>query len=477
MTIETEVRTNLMKAGFTPDDLLLVGVSGGPDSLALANALCKLNWKMAFAHFDHQLRPESARDCNFVKQMAADLGLDFYQSAKPIQKMAEEENRSIEEMARTQRYHFLFQTAQHIHARAVLIAHTADDQVETVLMHILRGSGLNGLTGMHLCSKSAFHPSIPLVRPLLNTWREEIDAYCKSEGLVPVQDASNQDRTYFRNRVRHELIPLLETYNPAVKANVLHLADIVQDDWDFLEKSYGQISAELIRSVSEDTLEIQRSSLLAQEKGAQKAVIQNALSKLRESEQDQIDFATIMAVVDFAHQPTIARHISLPNHLHTFLENERLVLTKQEALSCAGVFPQCNEQQTFSMVDPFQVKISPDFFLTGKIEPVENFKKPDWVGNFLWEAYLDADAITSAQATIRPFYAGDRFAPLGMGGKQIKVSDFFTNKKVPVALRKKWPLLVINESVLWITGFQPAHAARLHAKTSRIWHLQLQKIR
>ncbi len=477
MSIEKIVRESLISAGFTPEDLLLIGVSGGPDSLVLAHVLYSMGWKIAIAHFDHQLRSQSASDCEFVKKTAAEFKVAFFQAAENIQQKSEMEKHSIEETARDHRYRFLFTTAQKINAKAVLTAHTADDQVETILMHLLRGSGTRGLTGMRICGKTEFHTEIPLVRPLLQIWREEIEEYCREHALKPVQDASNQERKYLRNRIRHELIPNLETYNPSVKENLIHLAEIVQDDWDYLEKQYAQISDELIHQISDDLLEIPWEGFIELDRGVQKAVLQCTLGKLQRDAQATIEHATVADIIQFAHQPTATRHITLPAHLHAFLEGPNLILTKLAALPLPDTVPQCSESHTLFIKEPFELELKNGFLLSGVIEPVSTYEEPQSTAGFVWEAFLNADRIKSDEAIVRAFQPGERYAPLGMDGKELKVSDFFTNKKIPVPFRKNWPLILIANEIAWIPGFQPAHPFRIQESTSKVWHLKLKEIK
>jgi len=477
VSIEKIVRESLISAGFTSEDLLLIGVSGGPDSLVLAHVLYSMGWKIAIAHFDHQLRSQSASDCEFVKKTAAEFKVDFFQAAENIQQKSEMEKHSIEETARDHRYRFLFTTAQKINAKAVLTAHTADDQVETILMHLLRGSGTRGLAGMRICGKTEFHTEIPLVRPLLQIWREEIEEYCREHALKPVQDASNQERKYLRNRIRHELIPNLETYNPSVKENLTHLAEIVQDDWDYLEKQYAQISDELIHQISDDLLEIPREGFLELDRGVQKAVLQCALGKLQRDAQATIEHDTVADIIQFAYNPTATNHITLPAHLHAFLENTKLIITSLAAPPIPDQYPQCRESCTLSIYEPFELELTKDFLLSGVIEPVSAYAEPRSDTGFLWEAFLNADQIQFDNAVVRSFQPGERYAPLGMDGKKIKVSDFYINKKIPVPFRKNWPLILVENEIAWIPGFQPAHSYRIQANTRMVWHLKLKEIK
>jgi len=209
------------KCLITPGELVVTGVSGGPDSLCLMDLLHKLGYRVIVAHLDHRLRPESEDEAQRVKKMAAESGLPFVRESKDIETFSRQRGLSLEEGARLARYQFLFREAEKIRAAAVMVGHTADDQVETVLMHLLRGAGLPGLTGMsHRSLPNAWSEKIPLLRPLLGVWREAIWEYLNDQGLNPSLDPSNLDERIFRNRLRHELIPYLETFNPRLRQSI-----------------------------------------------------------------------------------------------------------------------------------------------------------------------------------------------------------------------------------------------------------------
>ncbi|HEY2979690.1 MAG TPA: tRNA lysidine(34) synthetase TilS, partial [Anaerolineales bacterium] len=195
--------------------LIVVGVSGGPDSLCLLHLLHQAGYPLLVAHFNHQIRPEAGDEAGAVEQFAARLGLRCVVGSADVSAHAQKNGLSIEEAARALRYGFLFEQARQAGAQAVAVGHTADDQVETVLMHFLRGAGLNGLQGMgYRTILRTFDSAIPIVRPLLGIWREEVLAYCTTYGLQPHFDRSNASPEYLRNRLRHTLIPVLESYNP-----------------------------------------------------------------------------------------------------------------------------------------------------------------------------------------------------------------------------------------------------------------------
>jgi tRNA(Ile)-lysidine synthase len=213
-----------------------VGVSGGPDSLTLLHGLFHLGYAVTAAHYNHGLRPDAGSDALHVQQVCVQMGIPFVSAASDVAEFARTEGMSIEEAARTVRYRFLFSEARRLGCAAVAVGHTADDQVETVLMHFLRGAGLAGLRGMQPFGvMPEWDAELPLIRPMLGVWRADVLAYCREQALEPVIDQSNTDTTYFRNRLRHELIPYLQEYNPRIKEVLWRMSQTAVGDYDVIE--------------------------------------------------------------------------------------------------------------------------------------------------------------------------------------------------------------------------------------------------
>jgi len=254
---------------FRPGELVVVAVSGGPDSLCLLHLLHglapALGLQLHVAHLNHGLRGEDAdADARFVAGFAAALGLPCTIGQADVRALADAPGISLEEAARQARYRFLSETARAVGARTIAVGHNADDQAETVLMHFLRGSGLAGLRGMapktalgeYWLGGIASRQTPPLamtsggadfwlIRPLLAIPRRAIEAYCAEHGLAPRFDRSNADTTFFRNRLRHELLPILEQYNPAIRAILAHTAEALAGDHQIVraevEAAWGRV--------------------------------------------------------------------------------------------------------------------------------------------------------------------------------------------------------------------------------------------
>src|SRR5215203_5988278 len=235
------------------DQPVIVGVSGGADSLCLMSVLRKTGYHAIVAHFNHKLRPDADTDANIVEQTAARLNLASVIESGDVRAFADQEKLSIEEAARIMRYRFLMEQAQRFSAQAVAVGHTADDQVETVLMHFLRGAGLNGLKGMtYRTVVKMFDPKIPIVRPLLDMWREETVVYCATHGFRPRHDPSNASLDFFRNRLRHLLIPTLESYNPRFREVLWRTSRSLAGDHEILSEILDDISKSCVVQQSGD---------------------------------------------------------------------------------------------------------------------------------------------------------------------------------------------------------------------------------
>ena len=252
---------------FDPNELIVVGVSGGADSLCLLHVLCHLPPTLAprvhVAHLHHGLRgAEADADAAFVASLAAAWNLPCRVGQADVALEARRAGLSLEEAGRRARYAFLGAVAHASGAGAVAVAHNADDQVETILMHFLRGSGLSGLRGMLPLSPLPRAPwgravvdeplatpaaaPLRLVRPLLEVPRADIEAYCQAHGLTPRLDRSNLDLTLFRNRLRYELLPLLATYNPAVREALRRSARVVADEHQALRQMLATLWPQVV---------------------------------------------------------------------------------------------------------------------------------------------------------------------------------------------------------------------------------------
>ncbi len=449
---------------------IIIGVSGGPDSLALAHFLYQHSFSIIMAHLDHKIRRESDEDASFVQAAADSWSVPCYVKRVDVYKMAMEMKESLEEAGRKVRYQFLFELAHQHNARAVIVGHTADDQVETMLMHLLRGAGLNGLKAMPYASVlPEWDETIPLMRPLLYTWRTEVLNYCVEHGLNPRMDTSNEDNSFFRNRIRNELIPFLKTYNPNVKQALLYSNLTLKDDHDWLQQELIMAWEILKPEYEEQAVWFNRDKFLAFPSGAQRNLLRKIIALLIPHTRD-ISFGTVQTGLQFIEKPTQTQQVTLEQGLILRMLEKRIILSCNPA---AALISQEGVLQVFShtveMTVPGEVQLKHGKRIFAESIPFAEVQKhPNW--NNPDHAFLDRGKIVGS-LSVRPAEIGERFCPLGMEGKSIKLSDFWTNNKLPREVRKNWPVLSHEDEIIWLPGFRISHAYRISAATTEVIHI------
>ncbi len=466
--VDRTARTQCLLTGDRP---VLAGVSGGADSLALMHSLHRLGFRLVIAHLDHGLRPESTEDAAFVRQKADDLGLPFVGARVDVRAVAEREKLSLEEAARQVRYDFLFAQARRAGAQAVAVAHHADDQVETVLMHFLRGAALSGLSGMsHRRIMPIWDAEIPLVRPLLDLWREDIDAYIRDIGWTPRTDSTNSDTAYFRNHLRHELIPELEEINPRFRDGVLRMADVLGEEDRFLEQLADQAWSACFSGEAEGWVALSRPAFLALEKALQRRVFRRAVGRLRPDLRD-IGFDAVERGLAFAAEPSASGQMDLAARLSLTALGERLVVKTWSAELPEDGLPLLLAEEFEGLLMPGNsISLSNGWSLALEETDLEGSGNVQDLPPH--EAWMDAETV-SLPLTVRGMRPGERWQPLGLAGHSQKLSDFFINEKLPQHLRSRWPLVCSGEQIAWVVGLRPAEPFKVTASTLRILQLQI----
>ncbi len=473
-------------------ETVVVAVSGGPDSLCLLHALHSLKAEYALrlhvAHLNHRLRGADAdADAAFVAQLAAEWGLACTVEACDVPALSKARKIAVEEAARQARYLFLARVAGNVGARKIALGHNSYDQVETVLMHLLRGSGLAGLRGMlpvselselHLGENSAADadgaPPV-LIRPLLNIRREEIEEYCREHGLQPRFDRSNLDTTYYRNRLRHELLPILETFNPNVREVMLRSCDVISADYDYIRAQSAQCWSQVVTAESEQAITFQLDAWRKLPLALQRSTLREAIRRLRRSLRNinwvHVDNAIHAAVTGHA-----GTRATLPQGLEVVVHYEDLVVAEKGHVAALPDLPWMPQVEMALRV-PGEVRI-PDsrWYLEARIVALCDIEDETLRPASPWQAYLDYD-VTGKVLSLRPRRRGDRFWPQGLGDGPTSVNHFMTNAKVPRAWRDSLPLLVSTAHVLWIAGWRIDERVKVTENTERVLVLTFGKTR
>lgn len=446
---------------------LLVGVSGGVDSVCLLHILTALRDKMNFdlhvVHLNHQLRgAESDSDAEYVSRLSRKLGIAATIDKRNVQDHQSTHRCSLEEAAREIRYAFFSEVAESLGGSIVAVAHTANDQAETILMHLIRGTGLSGLRGMRPLSRWNLPNNrlLTVIRPILKATREETEAYCNDHELYPHYDSSNRSVEFLRNRIRIEIMPQLLEYNPNIVESLSRMAHIVADDISYLDSEAAQLSESIIEEFPQGIL-LDNKALSALPPALARHLLRASLRKLLGSLRD-IELVHIESILSTLTQPA-GKQLSLPYGLTFHGDYEKSIITYGE--NPLAYLPSIDGENLLNI--PGETVIS-GWRITAEV--IEG--KCEVIASDQLTAYLDFD-ITGNSLFIRSRQDGDRFQPLGMHDLK-KLQDFMVDSKIPRAWRDSVPLVCTTDQIVWIVGWRIDHRARVTDSTRRTLRLEFE---
>ncbi|MGH2619784.1 MAG: tRNA lysidine(34) synthetase TilS [Anaerolineales bacterium] len=449
-----------------PKQRLVVGVSGGADSLCLMDGLHRLGYRLVVAHFDHRLRPESGAEAETVREVAAAFGLPVVLGAME----APGASRTSEQTARIERYRFLAQVARRRRIRTLAVGHTADDQVETVLMHLLRGAGPSGLRGMLPRTPlgawigAVEAPGLTVVRPLLELKRSQTAAYCAARGMSPLQDPSNQDLRFFRNRLRHELIPQLRGYSPGIEDTLLRTAKLMAAETELVDELVESSWSSWVREFGSDALRLDRDRLVAAPVALQRAALRRAIQTLRPELRD-IGFEAIERGLRGLRD---RRRQTLIGQLELLPVRDDLILKSVAAPLSFPDLPQLRTASVRRLRIPGSVSLANHWGI--ELRSVRRSRRGV---RHAGQVRFDLDRLPDP-LVLRPPRPADRLQPIGMRGT-LKVADLFINRKIPRQARARWPVLASGEDLIWIPGLHRSRIAAPSSKSRRLLELSLRR--
>jgi tRNA(Ile)-lysidine synthetase-like protein len=435
------VRAYCIQYGLFNPGPVVVAVSGGADSLALLHLLLALRDEfqsvLHVATFDHQLRgAASAADTHFVYELARSLHLPCTIGSVDVAANARKWSLGIEAAARKARYAFFAEVAAVVGAHTIAVGHHQDDQAETVLMHVLRGTGLAGLRG--ILPKTKHENGLILVRPLLDVSRADLDSYIHELGITPRVDETNADPAYLRNRLRHEIIPLLETINPQVRSALARTAEIARQDYEVLQRSLPPIP---------DPPSIARQDFLTLAHSQQALWIRNAAHTL--SPDLDLGFERTGAAIDLIRERTHGVTLPLGDRIWLRVDNATVLIFNEATDRYPENCPQMPPASILSVEKPSSVDLpGTNWQLSAELSKTQ---KPDPVDAYTVQLTIP----DQAQIVVRTRRPGDRFKPHGMNGQSQKLSDTLINLKVPAEFRDRIPLLIIGGEIAWFIAPTP----------------------
>jgi tRNA(Ile)-lysidine synthase len=501
-------------------ELVVVGVSGGADSVCLLHVLAKwrkrLGIKLHIAHLNHQLRgAESEADAEYVSNLAGSLGIPITVDRQDVAAYRIKRNCSIEEAARELRYAFLGRVAREVGAHRIAIGHTKDDQVETILMHILRGTGITGLCGLAPClplaydsegmSLPASSPSLPasppslrakrsnllVIRPLLDITREETASYCQEHQLEPRIDSSNLSPSFFRNRLRLHLLPLLRQYNPSIDQALLRLADIAKEDNAFIEQQASGLWDKVARQEN-NAIYLDKKQVAGLPIALQRHLLRAALTQLVGDVRD-IEASHIEAARSLLNKPA-SKRISLPHGLICQGGYDELVITMFPSVTATshsaiaseawqsqlppcpfpplpGEFPLRLPGQTvfpgWKVIASVVRERASSPSSRGALSTSEEICQSNLVAHFDLQK-------TGMKLFVRQRQPGDRFQPLGMSMPK-KLYEFMVDAKIPRSWRGHIPIVCSPQQIIWVVGWRIDDRVKVTKASQEILRLEFIK--
>lgn len=438
-------------------DRVIVGVSGGMDSMVLLHLLnaCLETYDLSLivAHVNHGLRPEeSEREAQLVQKEAARLGFPLEYGKFNVKEFQKLGGLSLQDAARRIRFHFFNDLFQKHRAQKIALGHNADDQVETVLLRLLRGSGLEGLKGILPIREGR------IIRPLIEVWKEEIKSFAVEKKVPFLLDSSNLKKDYLRNRLRLALIPFIEKeYQPGFKEIVLRTSALLREENDYLEKGAAEAYQRIVKEEN-DVLSFEFSEYQSLHKAIQWRIIKKMLGRIcaRERVMEEGEWLNVPKIYQKLQQPSPSFLLELPHGVWVEKRYEIVLLGKGRA----------------EPIPPFEIEVlcpGRNFIEEiGKevvIEETSVEKFRDFNGS-PHTAFMDYESLRFP-LKIRNFRPGDRFHPLGAKGTQ-KLKEFFIDHKVPRFERPNIPLVTSAEMIAWVVGYRIDERVKITEKTKRI---------
>ncbi len=440
-------------------DRVLVGLSGGPDSVCLLTLLNRLKPQyditLFAAYIDHGLRPhETPDEIDFCRELCASQGVPFTHRRIDVTALARKQRLNKHEAARELRYKAFEEIAQDVHAHKTALGHNADDQTETILMRLFRGTGPSGLSGIPPVRRN-------LIRPLIEIERRDIERFLEKEGIGFVVDSSNRRTDYFRNKIRHLILPTIKGINKEVVKTMTRTADIFREEERYFDIQVTKTLMRLISRKSDTSIELFLRPLETMDRVLLRRVLRRAIDETRSLR--GIEFIHIEEILDLISYGNSGDRIYLPGQMRAIKGYSVLTITAEQPAKLTLT----------AITGPGEIIVREcSFSLYSEILPLDAL---EGLGDGKRIALVDADKATFP-LTLRPRKPGDFFYPLGFG-KRKKIQDYFVDEKVPRDERDAVPLLVRDKEIVWVVGHRVDERYRVDKSTRRVLKCTVQPLK
>jgi tRNA(Ile)-lysidine synthase len=446
-------KEGLIEAG----DNVLIGASGGIDSTVLLYVLFEISkqigFKIGIAHLNHQLRgEESSRDEVFIEDLARKFSFPFHVKKADVRGFAKSRGISLQHAGRDLRYAFFDEVVNTYGYNKIAVAHNLDDQTETFLLRVLKGTGIKGLSSIPVKRDK-------IIRPFLDIYRFEIGEYAEKHGISYVEDSSNNKIVYERNYIRKQVIPVMEKRNPLFKEKIiLLLQDITAINNLYNSKADTFLKKE--QKIENEDIYFEIDALKDIDEETRFRVFVSAFASIRSTFIPLREHSRLINSVILSEKPNLM--LTMPQQVRIKKVYDRLIFTKKTIpMEIKDIFPLKTGE---NMLEHFGLILNVSFFLKDTKTPY----LPD-----RYTASFDSDKIRDL--SVRTFLPGDRFVPLGMKNK-IKLKDFFISQKIPKEERRNIPLLVSGDDIIWIVGYRIDERCKISEDTKKVLKISAGKI-
>ena len=454
---QTIKRENLIEK----NDKILIALSGGPDSICLLDIMIKLkdeyNLTLYAAHLNHRIRGIDAQeDSLFCQKICKKNNVTFFVKNIDIPELAVQQSRGVEEVARDVRYDMFFDIKNKLGINKIAVAHNLDDQAETMLMKMFRGSGIQGLRGIDYKRKDG------IIRPLLDIYKSQINEYCDVNNLNPRIDKTNFESDYSRNKVRLDLIPYIENnYCENIKQILSRTANVIRDDYNYIEKVSKEHYELLVKNKSDDEIILDLPLLKNTDTAIQKRVIRLAILDIM-GNLNNIENVHIVDSLSLL-EKSDGKIINLPKNLKAYIKNEDYVITTKNQENEEITYEYKIEINGKTVVNEIGLTVT-----TSVLPAKDSLALP--VSKYI--KVFDYDKIVGS-LYVRSRKIGDKLSPIGLTGTK-KIKDILINKKIPADTKYMFPIISDDEQILWLLGYRISENYKIDDNTQRVIRIQLE---
>lgn len=448
--LEAIKKYNLIEA----NDNILVGVSGGPDSMALLYVLMEIRRDIEFnifvAHVNHGVRgKEALEDEKYVERTAHMLNLPYFSKTVDMDGYAKKHKISSEEAGRELRYLFFNEILSKIGGGKIAVAHNKNDQAETLLLRFFRGAGIDGLKGMEYKNGN-------IIRPLLGIERREIEKYLSDKNIESRIDRTNLETIYSRNRVRLEVLPYIkEHFNSNIVDTLWRMSEIMSIDSDFLDSFSKKTYVKIVKEKAKNSIILDGDAFLKEHRSVQQRIIRDAIVDINGSLKG-ITYKHISDALALLLKGETGKRINLIDNIIAKTSYNDFIIEKEEGIKSEDFIYKLNINDSTYLNDigyEFNVEVKP-------IEKVNINTKNRFI------KYFDYDKIIG-NIYVRNRRDGDRFVPFGMNGSK-KIKDYFIDEKVPKDIRDRIPIIVDDKNIIWVVGYRISETYKITDNTENV---------